>query len=645
MGCSCGHCEEKEEKGNDLVVIAIGAIVFAVGLILEYLIETDERIIFCVFLAGYLFLGYGVIISAVRNALKKRFAEDFLMVVATICAFLVGAYSEAMGVMLFYRIGELIEDYAEERSRRSISELMDIRPDHAMLINTDGTKAEVESSFIGIGSNIFVGPGERVPLDGMIVNGTSSMDTKALTGESLPRDVTVGDTVLSGMINTYGTLIVRTEKDFADSTASRMIELIEEAESKKAKTEKFISRFAKLYTPPVIVLAILTFAIPVIFGGNADEWLYRAIIILVVSCPCALVISVPLAFYCGIGKASVNGLLIKGGNYVEMLARAETIVFDKTGTLTAGSLSVSDVEPVGMTSEDLLRIAATAEHSSRHPVAMALKAAVPDLIIPPEILTEEIAGCGVIVNVDGKEICVGNSKLMESKNILWKGTDKPGTVVYVSSAGVFAGYITLSDIIRDDSKAAISELKRVGVKKTVMLTGDTCEISQAVGKELGIDDVYSDLLPADKVSILERIIDEPGRTGSVAYVGDGINDAPVLARADIGIAMGGIGSDSAIESADVVIMTDEPSRLPQAIRMSKHTVSIAKENIILAVGIKFAALALVFLGLATMWHGVFADVGITAIVAANAMRAGRIPKMASPEKHCSECKCEHCPVQ
>lgn len=641
MGCCCEHCnhDDHSDDDHDKRDIAIGFAIFIVGILLEHVVRCDEPVVLAFFLIGYLFMGYEVIINAAKNALKGRFVEDFLMTIATIGAFIVGAYSEAMGVMLFYRIGEVIEEYADERSRKAISHLMDIRPDHAVLITEDGIRKTVDPSMVPIGSEIFIAPGERVPLDGEIVNGLSSMDTKALTGESLPSDVGVGDTVLSGMINTFGTLIVKTSKDFDNSTANRMIELIEEAESKKARTEKFISRFAKYYTPPVILLALLTFLIPVMTGGDFDEWLYKAIIILVVSCPCALVISVPLSLYCGIGRASLDGLLIKGGNYVEMLAKIDTVVFDKTGTLTAGSLRVSSVNPVSMTEDELLRLAATAEHSSNHPIALTLRSAVPDLKVPANTITEETAGYGITATIDGKNVCVGNSRMMDSMNIGWKKADGHGTAVYISVDKEYAGNIVLSDIVKDDSKKTILDLKKLGVKKTVMLTGDTEEIGQAVGNDLGIDKIYAGLLPADKVKKLEELIDEPDRNGSVAYVGDGINDAPVLARADVGIAMGGIGTDAAIESADVVIMTDEISKVPQAILISKNTMSTAKQNIIFAIGVKFAILILVFLDMATMWYGVFADVGVTAIVVINSLRAGKIAN----KKTCEETGCSCCP--
>ncbi len=577
------------------------------------------------FLAAYVLIGGEVVFRALKNITKgKIFDENFLMSLATISAFAIGEYPEGVAVMLFYQIGELFEDAAVNRSRRSITALMDIRPDYANLETQEGTQ-RVSPEEVGVDDVIVVRPGEKIPLDGIVTSGVSALDTSALTGESLPRDVEAGSEVLAGSINQSGLLTVRVTKIFGESTLSKILTLVQNASSKKAPTEAFISRFSRYYTPTVVFAALALALIPPVFipGAVFSDWLHRALVFLVVSCPCALVISIPLGFFGGIGGASRNGILIKGGSYLEALSRAETAVFDKTGTLTQGVFKVSRVssdEP-----EKLLYYAAHAEHNSTHPIAVsilkAFKGEVDERLISD---LEEKAGFGISVTVNGKRVLAGNARLMESESIAFEAETEPGTVVYVAIDGQLAGYIVISDELRPDSAAAIQSLKKLGVKKTVMLTGDSRAAGEAAAAQLGLDAVYTGLLPHQKVEKLEEL--QSTGKGTLIFVGDGINDAPVLARADVGIAMGGAGSDAAIEAADVVLMTDEPRRLSTAIRIARKTRGIVIQNILFALGVKSVILVLGAFGIATMWEAVFGDVGVALIAILNATRAMRTAK-------------------
>ena len=585
-----------------------------------------------VYLVPYLVVGYDVIAEAAEGLLQgEAFNEDFLMCVATIGAlcigFLPGAeteFPEAVFVMLFFQVGELFEDYAEGNSRKSISTLMNIRPDTAN-VERNGQVETVAPDQVTIGETIVVRPGEKIPLDGYIVEGTSSLNTVALTGESAPRDVNTGDDVVSGCVNISGLIRVKVMKNFGESTASKIIDLVENASSNKSKSETFIAKFAHIYTPIVVFAAIALAFIPPFFGTSYIEslptWLNRALTFLVVSCPCALVISVPLTFFGGIGGASRNGILVKGGNYMDALAKIGVVVFDKTGTLTKGEFGVTAVHPESLDEMQLLHLAAHVEHFSTHPIAASLRAAYPNENDRCKVENiEEIAGQGIRAQVNGSTVCVGNSKMMDNIGAKWHQCHKVGTIIHVAVDGVYAGHIVISDKIKDDAQAAIVALKALGVQRTVMLTGDRAAVGESVANTLGLDEFHAELLPADKVAHMERLIQAKPRGTTLAFVGDGINDAPVLARADVGIAMGGLGADAAIEAADVVLMDDKPSKIATAIRIARHTVAIARQNVWFAIGVKLLVLALAGVGLATMWMAVFADVGVTVLAVLNAMR-------------------------
>lgn len=582
---------------------------------------------FFAFLIAYIIIGSEIIGKALRNIKSGQvFDENFLMSIATIGAFILGEYAEGVAVMLFYQVGELFQSYAVSRSRRSIAELMDIRPDYANIMK-DGQLIQVDPDEVAIGDTIIVKAGERIPLDGVVIEGRSALDTSALTGESIPRDVDTGDGVISGCINQTGKLTIEVTKVFEESTVSKILELVENASDKKSKSENFITKFARYYTPIVVYAAIALAVIPsLIIGASSLEvwkvWIYRALSFLVISCPCALVISVPLSFFGGIGGASKSGVLVKGSNYLEMLANTEIVVFDKTGTLTKGNFVVSEVNSINMSKDELIEIAAYAEDYSSHPIASSIKKAygkVIDNSIIKDI--EEIAGHGVSAMVDGKQVLAGNIKLMKLKNIQYEEKLFAGTVVHIAVDGVYAGNIIIADEIKADSAQAIHDLKAAGVKQTVMLTGDAEAIGKKVAAQLKLDMAYTELLPADKVEQLEKLMNEKSSKAMLAFVGDGINDAPVLARADVGIAMGGLGSDAAIEAADVVIMTDEPSKIATVIAISRKTLRIVRQNIIFALSVKAIVLLLGALGYADMWGAVFADVGVSVIAILNAIRA------------------------
>ena len=592
-----------------------------------------------VFLIPYGVIGWDVLWRAVRNiAHGQVFDENFLMALATVGAFFTGEYAEAVFVMLFYQVGELFQDYAVGKSRRSIAALMDIRPEEANLEQPDGSVAVVDSEDVAVGDIIVVKPGERVPLDGVVLEGTSTLDTAALTGESVPRDATVGDSVLSGCINQRGVLRLRVTKPFADSTVSRILDLVENASEKKSRSEQFITRFARYYTPCVVIAAAALFAIPALLlallpaaslpafllGTTWSDWLHRALIFLVISCPCALVISVPLSFFGGIGRASQLGILVKGSNYFEALAHTELAVFDKTGTLTQGTFSVTAVHPAeaAISEDQLLTYAALAEQWSDHPISQSLRAACPAELDTDRVAdVEEIAGMGVTATVDGHRVAVGNSRLMERLSVNALPCELPGTLVHVTVDGFYAGHIVISDRPKADARAAIEALRKAGVQQVVMLTGDTQEVAAAMAAQLGVDQFRAELLPADKVSSIEALLHEVSPRGKLAFVGDGINDAPVLSRADVGIAMGALGADAAIEAADVVLMDDQPSKIAVAISIARKTVTIVHQNIIFALSVKAVVLLLGALGFASMWAAVFADVGVAFLAILNAMRA------------------------
>ncbi len=574
------------------------------------------------YIAAYLVVGREVVFKAARNICRGEvFDENFLMVVATVGAFAVRQFPEAVAVMLFYQVGEMFQDYAVDKSRRSISTLMDIRPDHATLLHDDGSAEEVDPSTVHVGDLILVNAGEKIPLDGVVESGTALLDTAALTGESVPREVTVGSEALSGCIDLNGALTVRVEKTFGASTVSKILDLVENASARKSRSENFISRFAAVYTPIVVIAAVLLALIPpLLLHQPFGDWIYRACTFLVVSCPCALVISVPLSFFGGIGGASKAGILVKGGNYLEALASAEIAVFDKTGTLTKGTFEVREVQPVGMNADALLALAATAESRSDHPIAKSLLDACksPDTASLADV--QEIAGHGVKATIGGKTVLVGNRRLMSEIGITPPAADAVGTMVYVAVDGVFAGSICIADAVKEDAADAIKGLKAAHVRRTVMLTGDVRPVGEAVGRELGLDEVYTDLLPAGKVEKLESLLKETSPTGKLLFVGDGINDAPVLARADVGVAMGGLGADAAIEAADVVIMDDKPSRIASAIAIARKTLRIVRQNIVFALTVKILVLVLSALGIANMWAAVFADVGVSVLAILNALR-------------------------
>lgn len=575
------------------------------------------------FLVCYVVIGWDIIWKAVTNILHGQvFDENFLMTVATIGALCLGEYAEGVAVMLFYQVGELFQSYAVSKSRRSITGLMDIRPDYANVIR-DGSVFQVDPEEVGIGELILVKPGERIPLDGTVLEGSSAVDTSALTGESLPRQAEAGSQLISGCINQTGTLKIRVEKEYGESTVSKILDLVENASSKKSKSEAFITRFARYYTPAVVIAAAaMAVLMPLLTGQSFSMWVNRALTFLVISCPCALVISVPLSFFGGIGAASKCGVLVKGSNYLEALANTEIVVFDKTGTLTKGSFAVTGLYPHGISKEELLELAAYAESDSSHPISRSIKQAYGKEILPSRIQNvREIAGHGLKVTVDGKTVLAGNAKLMATEQIRFTPLAEAGTVVYLAEDGIYRGALLIEDEIKEDSAQAIRDLKQSGVKTTVMLTGDADAVGRKVASRLGIDEVYTELLPADKVSHMEELLTRTGGKGRLAFVGDGINDAPVLARADIGIAMGGLGSDAAIEAADVVIMTDEPSKIADSMRIARKTLRIVKQNIVFALGVKALVLLLGALGIASMWAAVFADVGVSVIAILNAVRA------------------------
>ena len=606
-----------------LLRIGAGAVIFAAAMLLP--LEGLWRL--GIFLAAYGVTGWDVLWRAVRNIARgKIFDENFLMSIATVGAFVLGEYPEGVAVMLFYQVGEWFQGYAVHRSRRSIAELMDIRPDYAN-VERDGQTLRVDPEEVAIGETILVKPGEKIPLDGEVIQGSSTLETAALTGESLPREAGPGTEVLSGCINGGGLLRIRVTKHFGESTVSKILEMVENASSKKARSENFITRFAKYYTPVVVIAAALLAVVPplVVPGAQFAEWVHRALIFLVISCPCALVISVPMSFFGGIGGASRQGILVKGSNYLEMLAQSEIVVLDKTGTLTKGNFQVTEVRPEdGTDKEALLEWAAYAECYSSHPIALSLRRAYGRELEPGRVdAPEEAAGRGLTAKVDGHLVAAGNRKMMEEMGLSPKGTDPVGTVVHVAVDGTYRGRIVISDEIKEDARQAMEELKRVGVQRTVMLTGDAPAVAEDVAKKLAIDEVYAGLLPLGKVEKVEELWKQKSKNGRLAFVGDGINDAPVLSRADIGIAMGGLGSDAAIEVADIVIMDDKPSRLATAIKISKKTVRIVRENIVFALGVKAVILALGALGIAGMWLAVFADVGVAFLAILNAMRALR----------------------
>ena len=609
---------------NKLIQIIISLIIFLIAFLVPFKQEIINTILFVI---SYLIVGFEILWKAIRNILRgKVFDENFLMAIASVGAFAIGEYSEGTAVMLFYQVGELFQDYAVDKSRKSIASLMDIRPDVAF-VKRDGKIEKVSPEEVKIGETIVVKPGEKVPLDGKVIEGTSMLDTSALTGESIPRDVNVGDEVLSGCINKNGVLTVEVEKEFGESTVSKILDLVENASSRKAKTENFITKFAKYYTPIVVITALLLAVIPtIVFGFETfQEWLYRALTFLVVSCPCALVISIPLGFFGGIGGASKKGVLVKGSNYLEALSQVEIVVFDKTGTLTKGIFEVQKIETKDFKKDELLKFAAYAESYSNHPISISLKKAYGKEIDQKIISnSEEISGHGVRSVVGGKEVLVGNDKLMKQNNIDYTICNDVGTILYVAVDGKFAGYILIADEIKEDAKEIIRKLKANNIQKIVMLTGDKKEVGESIAKELGIDTVYSELLPDQKVEKVEELMKEKSKKGKLVFVGDGINDAPVLSISDIGIAMGALGSDAAIEAADIVIMTDEPSKIDNAIKISKKTMRIVKQNIVFAIFVKVLVLLLTAIGLGTMWEAVFADVGVLVLAIINALRALRV---------------------
>ena len=603
-----------------LYKIIISAILFIIALVVPFQNIWINR---AIYLISYIIVGFEILKKAVRNIKRgKVFDENFLMSVATIGAFAIQEFPEAVAVMLFYQIGELFQDYAVDKSRKSISDLMDLRPDYANVLR-NGKEEKIDPDGVKIDEIIIVKPGEKVPLDGVVLEGNSFIDSKALTGEPKPRRVAESDEILSGCINLEGILKIRVKKEYDESTVSKILELVENASSKKSKSEKFITKFAKYYTPIVVIVAVFLALIPPLIIKNAtfSDWLYRALSFLVVSCPCALVISIPLSFFGGIGGASKNGILIKGSNYLEALSNLETVVFDKTGTLTEGVFKVQKINSIGISEEELLQIAAYAEWYSNHPIAKSVKQEYSKNVEEVKIKNvKEITGKGILASIDEKQVLIGNEKLMQEYNINYEKSKEVGTILYIAIDNVFSGTILISDKIKDDSVKCIELIKTNGIKQTIMLTGDKKEIAENISKELGIDTVHSELLPDEKVHKMEELLKNKTQNKKIAFVGDGINDAPVLALADIGIAMGGLGSDSAIEAADIVIMTDEPSKISTAIKISKKTMKIVRENIIFAITIKIIVLILSALGIATMWEAVFADVGVAIIAILNSLR-------------------------
>ena len=621
-GSSGGHIDKKA-----LAWIIIGAVIFAAGMILELAFHANRYILFSAFAVSYIILGGDVLLRAGKNILRgKVFDENFLMAIATLGAFAIGEFAEGVAVMLFYQVGEFFQELAVSKSKKNIEKLMDIRPDYANLL-VSGEEEIVSPETVKIGDKIIIKPGEKIPLDGVVVQGESMIDTSALTGESVPRSARLNDQVLSGCVNQNGVLTIEVTQTFGESTVAKIIDLVENAASKKAPTEKFITKFARYYTPVVVILAILIAVIaPLFFGGDWSQWIRRGLIFLVISCPCALVISIPLGFFGGISGAARKGVLVKGGNYLEALNNPEIVVFDKTGTLTKGVFKVTNIETApGIEKIEILEAAAIAEIYSSHPIALSIIAQFESETgrsIDKDMLTgyNEIAGHGVSVKWGEREILAGNTKLMDEMSIEYEPSQGIGTKIYVADDGKYLGCITIADEIKADSKSAIAKLKKQGVKKTAMLTGDDWKIAQAIAQELGIDEVYAGLLPHEKVEKVEQLKAYSERGGKLIFVGDGINDAPVLATADVGVAMGGLGSDAAIEAADVVLMTDEPGKLTQAIDTARYTRKIVWQNIIFALGVKAIFLILGAFGIATMWEAVFADVGVALIAVFNAMR-------------------------
>ena len=618
-----------------ITLISVTAVLLVCAVCIEKFCQLPVWQLLIIYLVPYLLIGFGTLKEAAEGIIDgDLFNEDFLMSVATIGAlcigFLPGAeaeFPEAVFVMLFFQIGELFEEYAEGKSRDSISHLLAIRPDVAN-VERDGKVSEVSPEDVAIGEIIVVKPGERVPIDGKVIEGETSLDTAALTGESLPRDISVGDSIMSGCINLSGVVRVKTTKAFGESTVSKIIDLVESADKNKSSSESFITKFARVYTPVVVIAALILAFIPPVFAGagfvdSFPVWLHRALIFLVVSCPCALVISVPLSFFGGLGAASKRGVLIKGSNFVDALARLGVVVFDKTGTLTYGKFEVEAVHPTDFDERELLHLAAHVEHFSTHPIGAALRSAFPaEAADGCEVANvEEIAGRGVRAEVAGRTVCVGNSKMMDDLGVEWHDCHLAGTIVHVAVDGKYAGHIVISDVVKNDSAEAIRSLKKLGVDRTVMLTGDREAVGKEVAEKLGLDEYHAGLLPADKVAQVERLISEKPAGKVLAFVGDGINDAPVLKRADVGIAMGGLGSDAAIEAADVVLMDDKPSKIAVAVRIARRTIRIARQNVWFAIGVKVSILALAAAGLGTMWMAVFADVGVTVLAVFNAMRA------------------------
>lgn len=643
-GCGCNHkhehehCHEHEGLKSKVVLIGTTILLLIGAALIEHFMNLATWQLLLIYLVPYLLIGHDTLKEAAEGIMKgDMFNEDFLMSVATIGALAIGflpgsdtEFMEAVFVMLFFQIGELFEGYAEGRSRDSISHLMEIKPDVAN-VERNGNTMQVSPEEVAIGETIVVRPGEKVPLDGKVIEGQSALNTIAITGESMPRQITEGNEVISGCINISGVIKVQTTKTFGESTVSKIINLVENANENKSKSESFISRFAHVYTPIVVFLAVALALVPPIFSAASYAesfplWLNRALIFIVVSCPCALVISVPLTFFGGIGGASRNGILIKGSNYMDALANLSTVVFDKTGTLTHGQFEVEAIHPENYDAQELLHMAAHVEHFTTHPIGAALRDAFPNEATDGCTITEveEIAGQGIRAKVGNHTVCVGNTKMMDSIGAKWHNCHKVGTIIHIAIDGIYAGHIIINDKIKEDSKEAISQLKALGVGKTVMLTGDRKEVGEKVAQQLHIDEYHTELLPTDKVSHMERLINEKPAGSTLAFVGDGINDAPVLKRADVGIAMGAFGSDAAIEAADVVLMDDKPSKVATAISIARRTIGIAHQNVWFAIGVKVAILLLATVGLGTMWMAVFADVGVTVLAVLNAMRALKI---------------------
>lgn len=623
----------KKQKKVLYRIIAATILVVAFSLIPEAVIPEESIFRFILFMIPYLIIGYDILKKAFKGIKNRQvFDENFLMAIATIGAIVLGDYKEGVAVMLFYQIGELFQSYAVGKSRRNISELMDIRPDYANL-EKDGEITTVDPYEVAIGSIIVVKPGEKVPLDGTVIEGSASLDTSALTGESVPREVKPGDEIISGCINNSGVLRIKTSKEFSESTVSKILDLVENASSKKSKSENFISKFAKVYTPAVCYSALALAVVPpgisyfITGSANITTWIYRALTFLVISCPCALVISIPLTFFAGIGGASKAGVLVKGSNYLEALSKAKIVAMDKTGTLTKGVFEVTKVAPIGISEEELIRYAAYAESYSTHPISVSLKKAYGADINESAVTDiKEIAGHGVTANVSGDTVAIGNAKLMKSLGVSYAEADAAGTICHVTVNGEYRGYIIISDKVKETSKSAIQKMASAGITKTVMLTGDAKSVADKIAAELGISEVYSELLPADKVSIVEKLLSEKAEGQQLVFVGDGINDAPVLSRADIGIAMGALGSDAAIEAADVVLMDDDPEKISLAVKIAKKCIAIVYENIYFAIGVKLVCLALGAIGIANMWTAIFADVGVMIIAVLNAIRALRAGK-------------------